>query len=332
MTRVLILVVWFVVLGELGSGCGSIDSQPITDTVLDANAREDDGSVPIDPDAAMERSVGAAPALRVGTWNLKNFSRFGIDEFRFGDIRDLIAQLQPDILAVQEIKAAEAPWRDEGEAWDALVSQLDGYEGVRAQWRSEDTVVGLLYRTERIEIVGAKELFPTDSWSYPRAPLQVTVKATADEGEAQFDVIVLHLKAYSDVESRSRRFQAVQKLHALLAERMDAAALVLGDFNDSPHDPAEANIFRGTFMDNTSEYLFLTHLLPADTATTVGWPEPGQRDDAPGEFLDHAVMTHDLLVVYPGAYAEVFNRDPSYFTWWEQTYSDHFPVFVYLQQ
>ena len=61
MTRMLIFVAWFVVLGELGSGCGSIDSQPTTDTVLDANAREDDGSVLIDPDAAMERGLGAAP-------------------------------------------------------------------------------------------------------------------------------------------------------------------------------------------------------------------------------------------------------------------------------
>jgi hypothetical protein len=71
--------------------------------------------------------------------------------------------------------------------------------------------------------------------------------------------------------------------------------------------------------------------LPYDTATTVGWPGPGSTDDEPGEFLDHAVLTDTLADLYPNAFAEVLNREPTYFTWWEQTYSDHFPVLVHLE-
>ena len=113
------------------------------------------------------------PSVRVGTWNLHNFSVYGQTEFRIGDIADKISALDADILGVQELKIVEDSMGQGTQAWDVLLEQLPDYAGLHNPWPDFDSVVGLLYKPETTEVKDSRALFENDGYAFPRAPLEV---------------------------------------------------------------------------------------------------------------------------------------------------------------
>jgi len=271
-------------------------------------------------------SASDIPPVSAATWNLHNFSRYGPNEWRLDDIAAMIETLDVDVLAVQEIKVAEGTEGDPPQAWDALLDELEGYDGVHNPWQSYDTCVGLLTKSATTTVLDWTTLFPNNSWAFPRPPLEATVRVDKGEQSIELRVIVLHLKAFAD--SVDRRRAACQKLDEYLREEPAPEVLIIGDLNDDPYDPPADNSFVDTFLDAEPDYHFITHSLPPESVTSVSWYHWVGNEKITGEFLDHAIATGSLLDRFSTATPTIVSVPESQYDDWEDTHSDHFPVVV----
>ena len=79
------------------------DSTPGPIDTAEADATEEPADIaPVGP-----QPIEDPPPMVVGSWNLKNFSLYGANDFRLDDLADEIEVLAPDVLALQEIKVKE---------------------------------------------------------------------------------------------------------------------------------------------------------------------------------------------------------------------------------
>ncbi len=308
------------------SGCRSVDSK----------SAERDDQVPIVVGSGTTSSssasgggarTGSAP-LRLGTWNLRNFSKWGTTEYRIGGIASEIEQLDVDILGVQELKVTDDTQGDTLQAWNVLLDELQDYEGFHNPWNTFDSTVGLIYKPATTTLLDSRPLFDDDSFAFPRPPLEATFAISKGEESVELTLIVLHLKAFGD--SVARRRAACDKLDTYLSETPGARVVLLGDLNDDPHDPAEDNAFVGTFLDAEPTYHFITRDLPPESVTSLGfyhWVE-GMKID--GEFLDHFILTEGAMNRFAGAKASISSVPIPDRADFEDTRSDHFPVVLEL--
>lgn len=268
------------------------------------------------------QSTDAAPAFRMATWNLHNFSSYGVDEFRIDDIAGKIQELDADVLAVQELRVTEGAMGPQ--AWDVLLETLEGYEGLHNPWNLYDTTVGLLYKSDRATVLSSRSLFDDDSYAFPRPPLEVALEVTEGDASIEVTVIVLHLKAFADAVDRRRA--ACTKLASYLEEQPSPFVVMLGDLNDDPYDAPSDNAFAGTFLDAEPRYHFLTHALPPESVTSLGYYHYVGDTKIDGEFLDHIIVTGPVADTYAVLSPTIHGLPPAEYAAWEYDYSDHFPV------
>ena len=312
---------------EAPSDIGAQPDDARNDVSTEARAEEADGQN-TGPQARKAEPFIDPPEMVIGSWNLKNFSPYGTQDFRIEDIADHIEDLQPDVLAIQELKVREGSEGDGQQAWDALLGELEGYEGIANPYNPIDSVVGLIYRPEHVQVIAHKALFVGQWWPFPRAPLEVTLRIEREGRSITMKVIVVHLKAFP--EGADRREEACEDLHAYLKNGLAQTTLIVGDFNDTPTDPPEDNVFASTFLDPAGGYDFITADLPLGTVTTLGYPQRVNGVVMYGEFLDHGVATERLHTSYTDITAEVVDRPVEEYGWYEDTYSDHFPVLLHF--
>lgn len=170
--------------------------------------------------------VGPPPhgeELRVVTWNLENFagSASGHDLQR---MREIIEQLDPDVLALQEVKDPEA-----------LAALLPGWEIAlsRAGGRGRQRL-GVAVRPDRVALL--------DSAEHPQLSLDGRVRPAFSaylrgrERGPDFWLVVVHLKAMPDgIDQRRKQWPM---LAALARDHLvhgpgagDHDLLIMGDFN-----------------------------------------------------------------------------------------------------
>ena len=90
------------------------------------------------------------------------------------------------------------------------------------------------------------------------------MRLTRDGKEIMFKVIVLHLKAFP--EGAERREEACEDLDAYLQSGLPQTTLIIGDFNDTPHDKGADNVFLSSFLAGGSSYDFITADMPSASA------------------------------------------------------------------
>jgi len=269
--------------------------------------------------------VSTGGAFVIATWNLHNFSKYGVDEWRLEDIAAYITELDADVLAVQELKVKEGTTGSGTQAFDRLLELLPAYDGLHAKWDIKDTTVGLLYKTSTVTLDGHKELFTSDWDAFPRQPLEATITVG---GQWTLNVIVLHLKAFKD--GLERRRKACKALADYIPKQKNKKYLIIGDLNDDPYDSAASNSYEGTFLNAEPEYHFLSKTLPKGTVTSTGYYTWINGKKHNGEFLDHAIATGALKSAYSTITTEVRGLPESQWADWKKSYSDHFPVLVHF--
>ena len=278
-----------------------------------------------DDDDSAPAGVTTGPVMTLGTWNLRNFSEWGLDEWRLDTVVPFVDALDADLIAIQEIEPdANEPW-SAPQAFDAVI---DGtrFEGLHNPWRTWDTSVGLLYDPDVVTIVATEELFADDSWAFPRPPLRADVELTRGGARLEFTVFSLHLKARGD--GIDRRLLACEALDAYVREEGIERAVLLGDLNDDPYDPPAENAFAGTFLGAEPYWVFLTKDQPPESVTSTGWYHEVDGERIEGEFIDHAIARGPLVDQYASITPEILGVPESGFQEFRQDYSDHFPVLV----
>ncbi|MFZ9889077.1 MAG: endonuclease/exonuclease/phosphatase family protein, partial [Myxococcota bacterium] len=139
--------------------------------------------------------VGRDDAIDIATWNIENFPN---NPTTPSVVADLIASLDLDVVAVQEIRDTAA--------FEELVARLPGFRSVLSAHTYSDgsyQKVGYLYRSDVVTLSDAVSLFQGSGYEFPRPPLQVSLQVIGTD--VAFTLITLHLKAGFTADDIERR-------------------------------------------------------------------------------------------------------------------------------
>ena len=254
-------------------------------------------------------AYGSENSFDLATWNIEQFPKSR--SYTIPYLTQIIRDIDIDLIAAQEI--------DDRSSFFALIDSLDGYEGYLSSLPDYGLQLGLIYKSNVVTISDPDQIFTTDDWAFPRPPLVASVSVKNDSITFfDFIIIVLHLKAFGDQESESRRRTACEKLkdyidNSLLTES-EKDIIVLGDFNDQLDDPPQDNVFEA-FLSDTLNYDFLT--LPLTD-------EPTYINNYFSS-IDHVLITNDVRVEYNSGDTQVLKIDEE-FSDYLNYISDHRPV------
>lgn len=251
----------------------------------------------------------AAAGISVMTWNLEDFPKTGSTIELVGEV---LGELRPDVVALQEIDEDLA-------GWQTLDGTLDDYTGVIATSGDGFARVAFLYRHDRINVVDAETLFTTDDYGFPRPMLSAHIESISHPSN-DFQIGVVHLKAQLDAESRARRRAACERLeewvHQVQSTGQDDEVVIVGDFNDRLTQPPQYNVF-GPLLDATDGGFL-----------TLGPEQAGDYTFIPfTSFIDHVHVRGDAL--FGTSSAQVVELDETIDNY-VSSISDHRPVVARL--
>ncbi len=270
-----------------------------------------DAAVYPPPDDDVVAPIGSATTLDLASWNIENFPRA---EATPKMVADLIASMELDIVAVQEIENIAA--------WDELVARLPDHDGVLSSHTYGNGTfqkVGYIYRAGMVTMSGGTQLFDNDGFEFPRPPLQVV--ATIDDGVRpayEIVIITLHLKAGRGFDDRQRREAAMVTLEGHVrttASGIDPDVVILGDFNEIVTETAGRAVF-DPFLNAPTLYSLETEEL-ADGGTVTFVPS--------GSMLDHAITTASIGAARTAVEVPKLNQT---YAPYNGSVSDHLPVVV----
>lgn len=286
------------------------------------------GVAPRDSLSARVPNLDRPSTLDVGTWNLEWFGDPGNgptnEELQLEGVRAAFLGMQLDIIGVQEVVSQAQ--------WDRLERSLPGYAGFLA---SEATVaggatsyspneqkVGILYKTAIATPLGSRIVLPASDADFAgRPPLEVSFRVTVDGATRDLVVLVLHMKAFPDVDSWQRRTRAAAALKAWLDTSWPTQhVLVVGDWNDdldASISPGRASPY-ANFVQDPARYVFPTVLLSVlGVSTTIGFPDA----------VDHHLVTNELAPFIDFSSVRAVRLDQILANYTTTT-SDHLPVVV----
>lgn len=263
--------------------------------------------------------------IRIVTYNmLFNLYDHNLEEEnrwpqRFPRILELLNEMQPDIIGVQEL------YNEQLQHMLEAISETYAFFGTPCE---DGELNGIFYRKNRFEVIESKVWFMTSTPQKPRSETLTMVQLKDVATGKVFGVFNAHL-AFSKIEKRE--FQArfiVKHLHAV-AEEMPV--LFMGDLNTFPQrlEMKKLPFYDGDYIHRiltqgalreAREYSLLGHLGPISTFTNGaddGIPFKGRG--TPGVFLDHIYVTKGVIVLLHAVQpATVGGHFPS----------DHMPVLI----
>jgi len=257
--------------------------------------------------------VGALQSFEMATWNIEHFPKAGSNTIK--DVKAIIKQLDVDLIAVEEIS--------DSSALNGMLSDIPEWKAVLSNDRYGDgsyQKTGILYKSSFISVSNPHNIFEDDSYAFPRPPLTAFVEVRDTVGvKFDFNIIVLHLKAFSGESNEDRRRAAVEKLHDYITTEISAGSdrdfIVLGDWNDQISDTGSVNVFQSILKDS-SNFTFLTASIP------------GQYSYISNSFkslIDHILITADARNEFNGGVTEVLYLD-DVLSFYPNEVSDHRPV------
>lgn len=258
---------------------------------------------------------GADSTFELACWNIENFgnSAYHNVEQQITDVAEIIKDLDIDLFAVEEIGSQSA--------FNSLLSRLSDYNGYLAPF-SGNQRTGVIYNDSLVTILKDTLLFQNDSYNFPRPPLMLYLKAQKGSQLFDFYLIVIHLKAYGDPVSESRRRAAIQEMEAFVNTKLqqtgDPDYIIAGDWNDELDDPTSDNVFLPFLNKQPQEYSFLTWQFKDD---------PTEYTYIAGSFkslIDHILVTASIEADY-NIYTQIIKID-EFFNPYLSEVSDHRPV------
>lgn len=248
------------------------------------------------------------------TWNIHEFP--GLVPFRTIDtLAALVRDLDVDMIAFQEVSDTNAFYQ--------LLGQLPGWNGLFAPDEYPDGAyhkTAVIWRTDRASVTWVEQLFVGYPFQFPRPPIHVTGSVQFSQYQFDFNLIVLHLKASHDNESRIRRRAAIVMLKAYLDNTIPNAPdqdwIVAGDYNDELEDPENENVFWPLLTDSL-DYRFLTLPMAGDPY----WSSYPFLNS----LIDHIMISSYANEDYGGGRTITLRLDDEYSNYHNRI-SDHRPV------
>jgi endonuclease/exonuclease/phosphatase family metal-dependent hydrolase len=259
--------------------------------------------------------IASARALRLATWNLKFFPKA---KESLGAVTQAIGDLNPDVLAIQEVTSQGA--------FDDLVTALPDYQGV-----SLTDLTGMdywiqtvfLFKKATFPLFEAEALFEDDDYYFPRPVLHLTLWRSADGSSPPWELFGVHLKAMGGSSNQSRRRQAIariaQTIQGLTTQNPKARVIVLGDFNDKLLVAGQQNVFGALFE-------LVDSVVPATLAAEEAshYTQLSYRSMIDHVFMGAAIVSTTRV---PSCQVLPLNRFESSYN---SMVSDHLPVMCFV--
>jgi endonuclease/exonuclease/phosphatase family metal-dependent hydrolase len=269
--------------------------------------------------------TGTGAELRVANWNVEWFGDTengpSDEALQQQNVRDVMLAVDADVWALQEVVSTTA--------FAALEAQLPGYDGLVSsddarvpdgsyRYREYEQKVALLYRTDRVQVLGAQLILTSEDYAFAgRPPLRVDLRLS---NGTLLTVITLHLKAQigSAQEDYDRRKASAVALKSYLDATLPTQrVLVLGDWNDD----LDTSILAGNptpfrdLLDDAADYTYLTAPFSEypNQGTTVSYSNA----------IDHQLATNELQADYVAGSVTIVR--PAITDYGRNT-SDHYPV------
>jgi endonuclease/exonuclease/phosphatase family metal-dependent hydrolase len=265
--------------------------------------------------------TGTRNCADVGFWNIEHFNN-SVSQDRIQDVADVVNRMSLDVLGLVEVEAG---------ALDRLVAELAtrgdgvGYVYKDVRW-SQDLAVLFDQDTSNVTL---NEDIPrrhrrrlaqrtaSGKTAFPRAPLFAHCSVSeGNRSPIEFIMIVVHLKAFGDAQSRARRRLAAKILREIIEDIRVTEQLPVvlgGDFNER----LDTDVLNSL---STSPDLFS---LTADDATTDAISYIG---DSHRSLIDHIMVSNDVRTGdISGDDAAIVRLDRSIRDF-SSSVSDHVPV------
>lgn len=265
--------------------------------------------------------TGTPDFADIGVWNIEHFND-QVSAQRVEAVADVVARLAMDVLGLVEVQQG---------ALDRLVMALGargfamGYELLNVRG-SQDLAV--LYDRDTTTVALRNDLATrhksrlnkrtaTGKRAFPRPPVLAECTVAADGGQdIRFLLILVHLKAFGDAQSRARRRLAAQMLAEMINDIRDREGLPVvlgGDFNERLDTDVLSAVTR-------SPDLFA---MTADDATTDAISYVGASHRS---LIDHILVSRDVVLgEISGDDAAIVRLDRSVRDFADRV-SDHVPV------
>lgn len=179
----------------------------------------------------------------VGFWNIEHFND-GVSDQRVTDVARVLQRMQMDVMGLVEVEGGALDrlvlkLGSLGLAYDHKVVNGPGAQDLAVLYDRNTTTVRLRpdlvdrYKTSRLLLAKTA----AGKTAFPRLPLIAECTITEKTGTIplNFLLIVLHLKAMGDAQSRARRQLAAEVLATIVADMRENEALPVvmgGDYND----------------------------------------------------------------------------------------------------
>lgn len=267
---------------------------------------------------------GTPTTLDVATWNIEWFGNSSNgpsdDELQFQNVKRVIAEADIDLWAVQEIANRDLFGR--------LTQELgDGYEGILAT-NSGTQRIGFVYNPDIIRPRQVRHILTNRDFA-GRPPLQLEANVTLPDTTVIVTFIVVHMKAFSDFNSYTRRVAGARDLknHIDFTSLASQAVVLLGDFNDrldgsitfgqtSPFAP---------FISDTDNYFAPTLRLDQNNVATFC----GNSTLCSGNStIDHIVVSNELADAYITDSSDRYGTLLQEVSGYVFNTSDHMPVYA----
>lgn len=271
-----------------------------------------------DSDSIRVDKVGQNNRFEIVTWNIENFPVQGYTTVEA--LSQLIQKLDIDLIAVQEIASIRS--------FDSLLAKLPGWQG---HYSPDDygngtyQKTGFLYKSSFISLSNLSALYINErteygDWAFPRPPYTAFVQIKDKTGTVyDFNLIVVHMKAYDGTKEIAQRKLACQLLYNHINDEISAGVdsdfIVLGDWNDQLEDSTSTNVFL-SFLNDSSNYTFLTKSI-IDQQSYIFAPYQN--------LIDHILITKDSRQEYGKGLTSVLYLDDEYKAY-STVISDHRPV------
>ena len=299
--------------------------------------------------------VDKSKTLDIVTWNIEWFGDEGnsppagnpnSDAIQKDSVKAIIQQLQPDILAVQEIT-------DEA-LFAQMVNELPGYSYVLSPATSnpDDTEiaqkVGFIYNEQVVNVMNSKVLlqsihplynggddsaisdYPAETtrfYASGRLPFLISTEIQINGETSPYDFVVLHARANGSTDAQlrydMRKYDVEVLKDSLDAFYANSNLVLLGDYNDDvdvtvADVPTTISTYE-EYSDDQINYTVLTRVLSDNNFRSFVFRE---------NMIDHISVTDELDDRYIFGSAQVHYEfyDADY----TSTASDHFPVSVQL--
>lgn len=180
-------------------------------------------------EAALQALNSFAPALKLGSFNIRVFSNNSRSDAELGLISQILAKF--DIIAIQELRDEQVLQRTK-EILEKLSNAEWNYELSGPVGRGVKERYAFLFRKDRIEVKTKGKNVDNTTGRFIREPYYATFKS----GLFDFTLITIHaLYKTKDAPERKLEFDALAEVYQnIQTEDPDEQDIILlGDFNDS---------------------------------------------------------------------------------------------------